>query len=144
MPELETLTMAQVAETVVRSHRRRSGTRVDLTVDDSVPANGPLPAKIALYRIIQESLTNAWRHANGERQRVVVRVDGDRIIVSVSDQGGGFEPGDVDTAEHLGIVGMRERVESLGGKFSIVSGKDTGTTLSAEIPLPNEMAVADA
>jgi|tagenome__1003787_1003787.scaffolds.fasta_scaffold20950901_3 signal transduction histidine kinase len=144
MPELETLTMAQVAETVVRSHRRRSGTRVDLTIDDSVPANGPLPAKIALYRIIQESLTNAWRHANGEGQRVVVRADGDRIIVSVSDQGGGFDPDDVDTAEHLGIVGMRERVESLGGKFSIVSGKNTGTTLLAEIPLRTDGAVADA
>ena len=105
-----------------------------------VPVNLPdqvdLPLKITVYRLVQEALTNAFRHAGGAGQAVRADCEDNRIRVEVSDQGPGF---DVNRSfhweEHLGLAGMRERVESLGGAFSVESEIDHGARVKASLPL---------
>jgi signal transduction histidine kinase len=104
-----------------------------VTIDcPTVPVS--LPVKITIYRLIQEALNNAYRHAGGQGQQVTVRCSGELVTVDVADSGPGFAPADnLDTQEHLGLVGMRERVESLGGRFSVVSAPGAGTRVRAEL-----------
>ena len=77
--------------------------------------------KITLW-LAQEALVNAYRHAGGQGQRVVVGCDGHDLHVSVMDTGAGFDGTNApNLEEHLGLTGMRERMESLGGQFEVVS-----------------------
>jgi signal transduction histidine kinase len=135
LPQLSALTVAGAIEHVARGHRRRDGAAVDLDVDD-LPEQAPLATKIALYRIIQEALTNAWRHAKGARVVVHVSENDDRLHIEVEDEGPGFNPASPDGDENrLGLVGMRERVESLGGTLRIESAPGAGTRIVADLPL---------
>lgn len=135
LPELGDLNLRETIARVVRSHEQRTGTRVEVSAE-SVPENTSLPAKITIYRVIQEALHNAYRHAGGEGQHV--RVDGrdGRLAVEISDRGPGFDCADTVRQDgHLGIEGMRQRVESIGGTFSIESAAGRGTRVIAELPL---------
>ena len=132
LPQLESLTLTEMLKKVVNSHERRTGTKVILTVGE-VPEQVELPVKIAIYRLIQEALNNAHRHAGGMGQQVQVNQVAGTIHVEVSDQGPGFDPScPVDWDAHLGLAGMRERVESLGGLFKIESECGKGTKVSAQ------------
>lgn len=135
LPQLETMTMAEVLTRVVRSHERRTGTRVIVSVDN-LPIHTALPAKITAYRLIQEALNNAYRHASGVGQQVQVRCEASYLHIEVSDQGPGFDVTQpIDGEEHLGLAGMRERVESLGGQFWIESDVSRGTRVIARLSL---------
>ena len=103
-----------------------------------LPDETPLATKIALYRIIQEGLTNAWRHADGLGQCVRANVENESIRLEIIDSGPGFDAASmIGKEDHLGLVGIRERVESLGGSFQIESGTD-GTCLIALLPLRSQ------
>jgi two-component system sensor histidine kinase DegS len=95
-----------------------------------------LPAEVetALYRIVQESLTNVVKHADARRVSVVVTRKRDSVSVIVEDDGVGFEP---ERAREggLGLLGMRERVALLGGRVTVESRPGAGTTFVAEVPL---------
>jgi len=135
VPQLTRLTPHDVVERVVRTHERRTGTKVMLRAND-LPEDASLAAKITLYRFLQEALTNAYRHADGVGQTAIVDADADRLRIEVCDQGPGFVGTLIDDGEqHLGLVGMRERVESLGGIFEIVSLTGQGTRVSARFPV---------
>ena len=135
LPHLGTLTVTQTLDHVIRGHERRTGSAVTLTTRD-LPAQASLPTKIALYRVVQEALSNAWRHADGAGLVVSVATADDRLTVEVADAGGGFDPSlTKGSDEHLGLVGMRERVESLGGEFQVDSAPGHGTRVSASLPL---------
>ena len=135
LPELGRLTLAETLTRVVRAHERRTATRVALNADD-LPDQAQLPVKITLYRFVQEALNNAYRHAGGIGQRVLTRREGDQLRVEVADSGPGFD-GTLafDGDEHLGLVGMRERIESLGGRFRVESTPGRGSTVIAHLPL---------
>jgi signal transduction histidine kinase len=137
LPQLGNLTIAETVDHAVRAHRRRTGSHVAVAVGD-LPAQADVAVKIAIYRVIQEALANAWRHAGGVGQTVRVERTGPSLLIEVSDQGSGFDPGVAPAGEHLGLVGMRERVTSLGGEFSVVSGNGTGTQVRAILPLAAE------
>jgi signal transduction histidine kinase len=135
LPQLESLTLAEIIKRVVRSHEQRTGTKVALGYAN-IPEQTDLPTKIALYRFIQEALTNAHKHAGGVEQHVQIKNESNNLLIEVSDQGPGFnltKPSDWD--EHLGLSGMRERVESLGGLFKIESVAGLGTKVIACLPL---------
>jgi signal transduction histidine kinase len=135
LPQMEHWTLAETLSRVVSTHERRTGTKATVQVDcPTVPVS--LPVKITLYRLVQEALTNAYRHAGGQGQRVAVHCVGDTLTVEIADQGPGFD-GSVETGpqEHLGLVGMRERVESLGGVFHIESAPGHGTKITAQLAL---------
>ena len=133
LPQLGDLSLAETAYAVVRMHERRTGTRVEFRLDD-LPEQAPLPVKITVYRVIQEALTNAYRHAGGVGQVVSVRSSAGRLCVEISDSGPGFSVAQPHLqAEHLGLIGMRERVESLGGVLRVHSSPGRGATIAAEL-----------
>lgn len=135
LPELETLTLADTLLRVVRGHEHHTHTQVVLLHAD-LPQQVPFSVKITLYRLIQEALYNAFRHGGGLGQQVRVTYAKDALTVHVTDQGPGFEWTKVENqAGHLGLLGMRERVESLGGHFQIKTGSGQGTTVIAQVPL---------
>lgn len=135
LPQLATLSVTETVDRAVRDHRRRGGAPLAVSMR-AVPERAPLPTKIALYRVIQEATTNARRHAAGAPTRVDVEgIDG-RLRVEIADEGPGFDVATIGgSAEHLGLVGMRERVGSLGGEFAIRSAPGGGTRVIAELPL---------
>jgi PAS domain S-box-containing protein len=91
-----------------------------------------------LYRVVQEALTNVARHAQATRVRIHLRRTESKVIVTIEDNGRGFEVQKVtsrETQEHgAGLLGIKERVASLGGSFDIQSDPGKGTRLSVEIP----------
>lgn len=93
----------------------------------------------AVYRIVQEALTNIARHACAAEAEVMTLVEGDMLLVTVEDKGVGFEPEAVIVMkESVGLSGMRERLALLGGRLKIDSAPGRGTRLRAEIPLGDE------
>ncbi len=91
--------------------------------------------ELVVYRVVQEALTNVVRHAQAEHVSVVITAMGNRLQLIVEDDGLGFELDDIPVAEKLGILGMRERVELLGGSLSIESRLGYGTSINARLPL---------
>lgn len=135
LPQLQELNLAETVIRAVRSHERRSGTKVLLTMDGRLE-QGALPLKITVYRFIQEALNNAYRHAGGAGQQVQVNAGTDHLYVEVLDQGPGFNVGQVaQQDERLGLAGMRERVESLEGIFHLESEVGRGTKVTARFSL---------
>jgi signal transduction histidine kinase len=136
LPQLSALSVVETVEHVARGHRRRNGVAPELALDD-LPEQAPLATKIALYRIIQEALSNAARHAPGARVAVAVKGDDGHLQIEVTDDGPGFDLAvDNGREERLGLIGMRERVESLGGAFRVESALGEGTRIVAELPVP--------
>jgi signal transduction histidine kinase len=134
LPQLTELDLPETVTRVVRTHERQTGTQVALELDPEI-GSVALPLKITVYRLVQEALNNAYRHAGGAGQRVRILAQGDQLVVEVSDSGPGFvsAPGN-EWNGRLGLSGMRERVESLGGLFSIESQPGQGTTIRAFLP----------
>ncbi|HWH05704.1 MAG TPA: sensor histidine kinase, partial [Gaiellaceae bacterium] len=95
-----------------------------------------LPAEVetALYRIVQESLTNVAKHAEAASVSVLVTRKARSVSLLVEDDGRGFSEEDART-DALGLVGMRERVGLLGGRFAVESSAGRGTTIAVEVPL---------
>jgi signal transduction histidine kinase len=102
----------------------------------AVLGDARLPSEIetALYRIVQEALTNVIKHANAKTVSVTLTRQADRVAVVIEDDGRGFDPG-AQPGEGLGLVGMRERIALLDGRLSIESGAGRGTTIAVEVPL---------
>lgn len=99
----------------------------------------PPELETALYRVIQEALTNVSKHAHATAIRIAVSRAGNKVTASIEDNGDGFAPEEVarreDAARGLGLLGMQERVAALGGNFVIDTKLGQGTRLHIEIPL---------
>jgi signal transduction histidine kinase len=133
LPQLANLSLHETVIRAVRAHERRTGSQVELELTAG-PEQAALPVKITIYRVIQEALNNAYRHAEGANQQVKMFLDGDLLAVEVSDQGPGFVVQPSAALDgHLGLAGMRERVESLGGYFSVKSEIGKGTRVMARL-----------
>jgi signal transduction histidine kinase len=91
-------------------------------------------AETALYRIVQEALTNVARHAQASRVGVLLECRGDRLVVIVEDDGLGCDPRAALRSGRLGLLGIRERAEMLGGNLEMESSPGGGTTLFVEVP----------
>jgi signal transduction histidine kinase len=135
LPQLAGMTPAEALARAVRDHERRTGTHV--TVDLALlPESVALPIKITLYRVVQEALSNAYRHGGGVGQQVRACCENGWLLVEVADRGPGFDVTQMkEKPDHLGLPGMRERVESLGGRFEIGSTPGHGTEVRAYLAL---------
>jgi signal transduction histidine kinase len=120
----------------------RSGINVDLELPESFERL-PRDTETALFRIVQESLINIHRHAASETAAIRLRRDDETLVLEIEDRGHGIPSAPL---EHImdgggvigvGIAGMFERVEELGGQLQIKSG-DHGTIVRARLPLANE------
>jgi signal transduction histidine kinase len=120
--------LRQHVEAVGEKHgiqaRFRSG-----SVIERLPAN----VETVLYRIVQEALTNVVRHARATRVDVVLTVRARKLVVLVEDDGVGFDPDAVPGEDHLGLFGIRERAEMIGGTLVIESAPGKGTTIMLEV-----------
>ncbi len=91
--------------------------------------------ELVVYRVIQEALTNIVRHAQAKNVSIVLTSMDNRLQLIVEDDGIGFEPNEIPATEKLGILGMRERVELLGGSLNIESRLGYGTSVNVRLPL---------
>lgn len=134
LPSLDRLSIGETLQAAVRDHARRTNTAVeaDIAVNGATAIH---PIKTAAFRFVQEALNNATRHANGAEQKLRAYLDEGFIVIEVSDQGRGFDPAARRPDDQIGLIGMRERIESLGGEFAIKSAAGTGTRLKARLPL---------
>lgn len=125
VPALERLTIG---------FEEQTGIDVDL---ESRLGGERLPSEVetALYRIVQESLTNIVKHARAEKVSILLTEKNRRVTAVIEDDGRGFSP-DEQRAGGLGLVGMRERLALLGGRLEIESSLGAGTALVVEVPLP--------
>ncbi len=94
----------------------------------------PIEIETALFRIVQEALTNVALHAQATRVDVLITRTNGHVSAIVEDDGVGFVAASTMTEEQLGLFGMRERVEMLGGTFTIESSPGKGTVIKAEVP----------
>ncbi|MGZ4154047.1 MAG: sensor histidine kinase [Actinomycetota bacterium] len=114
---------------------RRTDAVVRLHSDDSARAEPDV--ETILFRVTQEALSNVRKHANARTVDVAVRVRPDGAGVTVRDDGEGFDPpknGELVRQGHFGLAGMRERVETAGGTFTVTSGPGAGSEIAAWIP----------
>ena len=97
----------------------------------------PLPpaVEVGLYRIAQEALQNALRHAAAARVVLRLETSPDRVRLTVQDDGKGFRDEEAASTSRFGLVGMRERARLLGGSFQVESSPGAGTRITAEVPL---------
>jgi signal transduction histidine kinase len=92
----------------------------------------PEEHRTCVYRVVQEALHNCAQHAGARKVRIVVRQDSGRLLLTVEDDGRGF---DAANTRGLGLLGMEERVQHLGGAFQVHSTPGRGTSLRVELPL---------
>jgi signal transduction histidine kinase/ABC-type uncharacterized transport system substrate-binding protein len=102
---------------------------------ENIPPGVPPNVAMCLFRIVQESLQNLKKHSGAARAQVNLRKAGDRLLLSVCDDGAGFDSKDVGNSVGLGIPSMRERARLVGGQFEIHSELGKGTRIEARVPL---------
>ncbi len=107
--------------------------QIEVHVRSDVGGRPSPQVETALYRTVQEALTNAARHSQASRVDIEVERDGGMLRCLISDDGVGFEPGTGRAG--LGLLGMRERADAVGGRLSVVSQPGTGTRITLWLPL---------
>jgi PAS domain S-box-containing protein len=138
---LESDGLVQALRTHATAVQRRTG--LVIIVDAEPIERISLPGEEALYRIGQEALHNIVKHANAGNATIRIWGEADRVHLSVTDDGDGFDPADVPRGNHLGLIGMRQRVDLVGGDLRVESEKGGGTTIAASVPRTVEPTTAE-
>ena len=137
-PLLDGIGLEMALRTYLEGFSKRTGIRVQLDVPEDTGRRMPSPVELVLFRVIQEALTNVWRHSGSQTARIALAqqpsVDGNQVTLSIEDSGKGI-PRSVrastlastrvrhDVSMGLGLVGMRERLHQIGGSLEIDSTK---------------------
>jgi len=133
---LDDLGLGLALHSQVKKYLEPAGVKVNLR---AVGLKDQLPAEVetAIFRVVQEAITNIARHAQASEASISLTKKDDRLIVRVEDDGVGFDPDQVlQKQQHAwGLRGMEERVTLLGGKFYVGSRPGNGTLVLAEVPL---------
>lgn len=136
---LDDLGLVAALERCVKGYEAATGLRMDFYARGFDGRRLPLHLETALYRIVQEALTNVVKHAQARNVSVLLERRGRDLVAVVEDDGQGF---DIDAARHsrgegqgLGIIGIEERVSLAGGRFTVESKPGMGTTVVVEMPL---------
>ena len=133
---LDDLGLVPALEWLGNGFTQRHGVACRLELDEGVELQEPHAT--ALFRIVQESLSNVGKHARA--RNVVVRLarEGDEVLLSVTDDGVGFDPDQPHNPASLGLAGLRERIRLLRGSLAISSSRGQGTRIELRVPLPQE------
>jgi len=115
----------------------RTGVMATLMSGGEVSPLSPVMA-LQLLRIVQEALTNVRKHAAAHHARVQLHKDDGALLLSIADDGRGFNPDMPLDHHHLGLASMRERTESLHGQFTLATGPKQGTHITVTVPLIEE------
>lgn len=139
---LDDLGLIPALQSFMKGFKEATGIHVSLAafaaVEEVVGDN-----RIVLYRVTQEALTNVSRHAQASRAEVIIQKLEGKVCLTIRDNGKGFPAKrefHVKKNKRLGLLGMRERVEMVGGRFAIKSVPGKGTTVTAKIPLEKNSA----
>lgn len=133
-PTVLDLGLNAAIEWQVKDFQRRTGIACELAMPENELVMDDNRAT-ALFRILQESLNNVFRHARATKTSITVCSKDSRVYMTVSDNGIGIFPGCRRKATSFGLVGIKERISALGGEFSLDAGQDKGTSLTVSIPL---------
>jgi signal transduction histidine kinase len=134
---LDDLGLVPALQWQAREVAKRTGMRVDL-VEENVGDDLPEAHRTCVYRVVQEALHNCGHHAEAHSVRIVVRQEAGRLLLTIQDDGKGF---DTRQVRGLGLVGMTERVAHLGGSFQVLSERGRGTLLRIDLPLASGAVV---
>jgi signal transduction histidine kinase len=144
---LSNLGLIPALEILTQEFAQRSGLQLSLELADHPTDDGD---RLALYRLVQEALTNVMRHAKAKQVRVTLGEAEGWLQLHIRDDGQGFNPEAVGAGHH-GLLGMRYRIESLGGTLQLLSAPGRGTLVLARLPLrpapttaPAELAATDS
>jgi signal transduction histidine kinase len=135
---LDDLGLIPAIEALVHDFERRTGVQCELALGDPDLAL-PGPHATAVFRIVQESLTNVVKHAKASAVEVIISTESDAITVTVRDDGVGFSTSKPRKPQSYGLLGVRERAYLLGGQTRIVSAPGSGTEI--EVRLPRDAAM---
>ncbi|WP_332813978.1 sensor histidine kinase [Ramlibacter sp.] len=130
---LDDLGLAPAIEWLVQNFSQRTGVPCDLDIDEELELQEPYAT--AVFRIVQESLFNVGKHAQAGSVQVRVAREGGEMVLSVQDDGVGFQVSDPRKPQSLGLVGLRERAHLLQGKLDVASTPGQGTRVEARIPV---------
>jgi signal transduction histidine kinase len=134
LPDIEPLSLHEIAGRVVRDYQAKTGANVAFVSSlPDVPASPRV--KITLYRLLQEALANTFRHAKCMNPHVQLKGDRDCVSIEVTDDGPGFDADAALKKGRLGLSGMRQRVEVLGGSFDLQTVLGKGTSVRMHLPL---------
>jgi PAS domain S-box-containing protein len=143
-PLIEESGLAAAVKWYVEGFSARSGIQIVVEADPDFPRLRP-EEEIALFRVVQESLTNVHRYSGSSRGEVRLRCTNREIVLEIEDYGKGLRREVLNTdgskpSLGVGILGMRERVRQLGGSLQIMSRTNAGTVVAAHLPLDREQA----
>ncbi|MBN1856029.1 MAG: PAS domain-containing protein [Dehalococcoidia bacterium] len=130
---LDDLGLSSAIEWLAIGFQERSGIACNVDLDEELEMSGN-PATV-LFRICQESLTNAARHSEAQRITITLRKVDTSAVLTVSDNGRGITEAEISRSDSLGIIGMRERVRALGGHIEISGAQGKGTSVRVSLPL---------
>ncbi|MBK9125870.1 MAG: HAMP domain-containing protein [Chloroflexi bacterium] len=135
---LDDLGLVSALEGYIYDYAGKSSIAVDFQTHHMDDVRLPRDMEIVLYRVIQESLTNVLRHAEAKHVDVMIAREGSTVRASVKDDGRGFDADTVMSGKErgLGLLGMQERIELLGGRFHLQSGRGRGTRIDVELDVP--------
>lgn len=136
-PTVLDLGLNAAIEWQVKEFQRRTGIACELEMSDKELEIDDNRAT-ALFRILQESLNNVFRHARATKAQIRLNRDGETLLMRVADNGVGIFPGCRRKANSFGLVGIKERVSTLGGSLAIETGQDAGTSITVSIPLQDD------
>lgn len=142
LPDLDTQKLGALVEKAIHLHKRQSDTKVSLSIQGNLDLDIDYAQKLCVFRFLQEALSNATRHAPDAAVSVYCRVENHFIEVVVIDDGPGFDifkPRRVGSTGGQGLLGLRDRVESIGGLMRVESRMPGGTTLSINLPVWGDM-----
>ncbi len=133
---LDNLGLQEALERLGQEVSRANGFVVD--VDATGPRLPRLPGavEIALYRVVQEALTNAGKHASPKSVSVLIHRNPNEVRLVIEDDGRGFDPSEPLSDGQVGLVGIRERTHLVGGSVTVESSPGRGTTICVSVPLP--------
>jgi len=137
---LDDLGLEEALERLGVEMARVHGFSVDLEVTGQRLPRLPEATEVALYRIAQEALTNAGKHASARSVSMIVHRNDVTVRLVIEDDGKGFDVAEALSEQQLGLVGMRERAHLVGGSMSVESSPGRGTTIGVNVPLPLPVA----
>ena len=142
---LDDLGLAAALSNLATDWRESSGIEIDLKVDELKNTRLPNAVETSIFRIAQESITNAIRHGSAKHIHIQGQFDGARLLFVIDDDGCGFRTDEMLAARAVrrpfGLISMRERAESIGGKFSIRSSVGRGTSIEVVVMIDRSQAI---
>ncbi len=133
---LDALAFDEALRWYLRSFERRSGIKTSIEIGESLPrVKGPLAT--ALFRILQEMLTNVLRHSGAKNVALRYFSEEDRLVLEIRDDGRGIDEDKANAEDSFGIIGMRERCAAFGGTLSVRGVSGQGTTFRACVRFPS-------